>query len=567
MPIKRFIEWYPRYRDVFKEDVFEEVYNFLSRPENIWAMARACEEGKPALNGVVKELEKAFQERFDFDNPVNRRLVGSMIKEILHDFGFRRKGQRLVSNSNYFSTASYYQLEEDKAENTVSGLFEVKGRVEQEEGAETRSKVVYKKPEGHTYFEKDRDVEKELDNLLQVIDDENVSQIEKNKAIERLGAIGVTALEGVPRLLNALHNERLAATTLKALTGIARKAFDFRGAAGIILDLTLLLQDEIPERRYMAAKALGEIGAPGATEAARDLTEALRDEDERVRKGAAWALYKIGHPAFKEASDALVEAMEDEDEGVRIAAARAIGACAPLSVDVLLKLLEHEESHVSVRAAYELGRAGEYARVDAAPGLIRALSQKNSTLRGATAWALGSIEETTQETVEALLEALKDDEDEVREKAAWALGRIGVKTDVDPEPLIKTMKDENKNVRKAALWALGNIKTYSARDPIPFIMESFQEKDKYLREKAVWAIGKIGANSSRGKTAVPLLIETLHDEDWGVRKAAAQALGRIGPFGKNALSRLSKMEKDRKEKDVVKNMARWAVEEIGKYSK
>jgi hypothetical protein len=131
--LKRFIEWYPRYREAFKDPVFEEVYDFIDSPHSLWSMAQASENGKPALSGVVKELESKFAANFDFDNPMNRRMIGSMIKEILHDFGYRRKGQRLVPNSNFFTTASYYEFEADKARRKVTGIFEVHSEEEDKE--------------------------------------------------------------------------------------------------------------------------------------------------------------------------------------------------------------------------------------------------------------------------------------------------------------------------------------------------------------------------------------------------------------------------------------------------
>jgi len=570
MPLYRFLEWYPRYRQAFSEPVYEELYQFLSFPERIWSMAQASEVGKPALNGVVKELEEKFEGHLDFDNPVNRRMIGSMIKEILYDFGFRRKGQRMVSNSRYFTTASFYEFDQAKVQKEVAALFKVSEKGD--EAVKTNSSEEALSEETSSYnalfnAQKKHEPEEELEELTRIIEDNNCSVDEKRHAMEKLGSIGKAVLHGIPAIRKALDDQVMAKTAVDTLTQIARSAYKYNNIPGIISEFTWMLRSYDANKRCMAAEALGEIGAPGATEAATALAETLRDEDAGVREAAAWALYNIGHPAFKTASPALAEALEDEDEEVRIASARALGVCAPISVKLLVELLEHENSCVSRMAAFELGRAGEYARVDAAEGLIKSLNSEDVELRAASAWALGGIVETTDDALEALSHTLKDNNDNIREKSVWALGRIGAKLNhFDNTLLLDALEDENKNVRKAAAWAMGNIERKKHKyEPTSRLMKLFQDESNHVQEKAAWALGMIGANCSSAKPAVPLLIEALYDEDWAIRKVASQALGRIGPFATQALSTLAKVQKDREEKEIVRHMAGWAIEEISKY--
>lgn len=551
---------------------------YLSSPDCVWVMVQASEAGKPALSGVVKELENRFEDRFDFHNPTNRRMIGSMIKEIIYDFGFRRTSQRLVSNSSYFSTASVYKLEEEKVEKTVSGLFKVqeegksetepegvaKQRIETEkttvESSKSSSSAAFAEPADH--------MDQTLDKLLKILKDENSDRDSKRRAIKKLGKIGEAALSGVPYIRWALDDQILAKAAVDALTQIARSANRNGGISDVIFQFILMLRHHNKEQRVMAAESLGDIGAPGATEATAALVETLKDEEAEVRKKAAWALYKIGHPAFKTASSALAEALEDEDEDVRLEAARALGVCVPTSVDLLVELLEHKNPCVCRIAAVELGRAGEYARVDAAQGLIKALGSADTELKAAAAWALGSIGETTEGTVEALAIAGKEDTAHVREKAVWALGRIGAKLDYfNSMLLLKALRDENKNVRKAAAWALGNIQQKShSQNPTARLMEMLHDESKEVQEKAVWALGKLGARSSMAKPCVPLLIEALSDEAWTLRKAAAQALGRIDSYATQALPKLADIQENQEEREIVRDMAAWAIDEISKYS-
>lgn len=215
LSLERFNEWYPRYREVMGKPIFQEVYRFLSSPHSIWAMAKASENSKPALTGVVKELENKFTGSFDLDNPMNRRMIGSMIKEIIHDFGFRRKGQRLVSNSSYFTTASYYELEEDKAKRKITGLFEVQN---QESGEpltepETQSEPIISKEQVRIggvqqarpepiMIAPGKEVADIITRLSATIGNKNSTEQEISEAYRELFAIAGSALSALSGLFN-----------------------------------------------------------------------------------------------------------------------------------------------------------------------------------------------------------------------------------------------------------------------------------------------------------------------------------------------------------------------------
>lgn len=79
------------------------------------------------------------------------------------------------------------------------------------------------------------------------------------------------------------HSRRLAWTGFEALGPIARPA---------VPGLTNLLTSSDPERRWVAAIALGYIG-PAAQEAIPGLIHQLRDQDPRARSCSLWALGEI----------------------------------------------------------------------------------------------------------------------------------------------------------------------------------------------------------------------------------------------------------------------------------
>ena len=215
MGLKRFIEWHPRYREAFKDPVFEEVYDFIASPHSVWAMVQASENGKPALAGIVKELESKFATSFDFDNPMNRRMIGSMIKEIVHDFGYRRKGQRMVSNSDFFTTASYYELEADKASRKVTGIFEVHSREEGKELIERKPGTVLTAGTGQSETEDilsgsqswtkdlfDKEATEIIDHLNGVVSDERSTSQDIKEASSKLIAITIAALKSLSAVIN-----------------------------------------------------------------------------------------------------------------------------------------------------------------------------------------------------------------------------------------------------------------------------------------------------------------------------------------------------------------------------
>lgn len=84
--------------------------------------------------------------------------------------------------------------------------------------------------------------------------------------------------------------------------------------------LTELVRDADPGTRYLAAKALGQIGDE-AESAVPTLLVAMRDNDMFLRAGIAGALIKIGYPAVP----GLTKALFDRNNAVKRAAAKALG--------------------------------------------------------------------------------------------------------------------------------------------------------------------------------------------------------------------------------------------------
>ena len=84
--------------------------------------------------------------------------------------------------------------------------------------------------------------------------------------------------------------------------------------------LVELVRQADPGTRYLAAKALGQIGDE-AEAAVPALLEALRADDMFLRAGVAGALIKIGYPAVP----GLTRALFDPSNAVKRAACKALG--------------------------------------------------------------------------------------------------------------------------------------------------------------------------------------------------------------------------------------------------
>lgn len=115
-------------------------------------------------------------------------------------------------------------------------------------------------------------------------------------------------------------------------------AIVFLGArryAPCVPQLTELLRESDPGTRYLAARALGQIGDE-AESAVPTLLTALRDDDMFLRAGITGALIKIGAPAVP----GLTRALFDSSSAVKRAACKALGRigserCVPALINAL----------------------------------------------------------------------------------------------------------------------------------------------------------------------------------------------------------------------------------------
>lgn len=105
---------YRKFKDCPK---MRDVYDFLVLPENVNAMIEACKRGRPALEGVVQDMEKTFS----FGERFFKQAVGAMVKHILSFFGYEATKQKTIYGTNEFKSATHYSF----TEGTASQVLEV----------------------------------------------------------------------------------------------------------------------------------------------------------------------------------------------------------------------------------------------------------------------------------------------------------------------------------------------------------------------------------------------------------------------------------------------------------
>lgn len=180
--------------------------------------------------------------------------------------------------------------------------------------------------------------------------------------------------------------------------------------------------------RQLAAAALGEIGEMRALPA---LIVALEDTSSAVKISAALALGKLNDAR---AADSLETALGDSSAGVRSAALEAIGMLGKdheVGIPPIIQRLadvEDEVRGVAERVLRELsGKAFD--------GLLAALNDPNSTIRGAAANLLGELKD--ERARDALRKVSYDDESKwVRSRAEWALSQL-------PKPAFPTVQRDH----------------------------------------------------------------------------------------------------------------------------
>ena len=205
----------------------------------------------------------------------------------------------------------------------------------------------------------------------------------RSRAADELGALGESAAEVVPHLIQALRDdyEPVRLNAAYALGAIGEPS---------VPQLIEVLSDENGPTRRMAAYALAAVGGP----AVPALSEALQHTQDAVRIEASYALAQIGDAA-EPAMPALMERTKDECDEVRRYLAEAFGSlgatAAPAVPQLTDMVADDADKQVRFEAALALAQIGPAAN-DAVPVLAKALWDPDRYVRDNTIHALKRID-------------------------------------------------------------------------------------------------------------------------------------------------------------------------------
>ena len=248
----------------------------------------------------------------------------------------------------------------------------------------------------------------------------------------------------VPALLDALQGEYF---TVRSRAALALGKIGDRKSLPLLLGA---LKDPESEVRISACLALGFFKDPSTFD---EITNVLLDDPKiEVRQAAAKALGNTEHPA---ALPYLMEALHDsywwyEREYAAVDLLQAIEKMRAAAVDPLIKALENKEGTVRKFAATLLGKLGDRRAIEP---LSMALYDLHHDVGSASAEALARF---GGPAVDILIEALSHPEMWIRIHSISALSKIN-----DPRValvLLQMLNDPEREVRKHLITALGELK-------------------------------------------------------------------------------------------------------------
>jgi HEAT repeat protein len=215
--------------------------------------------------------------------------------------------------------------------------------------------------------------------------------------------------------------------------------------------LIVLLQDQDPQVRVVAAQALGKIAVPDTAPA---LLRSLDDADPAVRAMSAWALGNLGEDALDQAGMELARRLDDPSPAVKQASARALGALG--STQTIIDLLTERLARSDVETRRAAVQALTWLEAGSAyHALIAALGDPDAQVRQGAVAALGEM--VDPRSLPAIRDRLlKDPDAGVRSEAAYRLGKFGDRTIV-PALRSASARDQDDAVRRWASWALEQV--------------------------------------------------------------------------------------------------------------
>jgi len=115
----KFFATYPIYQRFRPIKSFRDLHDWLWKPESISKMLDAIKFQRPAIEGVVLEIEELFGGRSDltFNDDFTKKATGMLIKYVLEHFGYISSKQKDISRgkgARWFTSGMHYEFNPSK---------------------------------------------------------------------------------------------------------------------------------------------------------------------------------------------------------------------------------------------------------------------------------------------------------------------------------------------------------------------------------------------------------------------------------------------------------------------
>jgi HEAT repeat protein len=323
--------------------------------------------------------------------------------------------------------------------------------------------------------------------------------------------------------------------------GVAVAALGYLHAVAAVAALVLLAEDADDWVRQCLAEALGRIGSAHTVAPRRRRTMC-----RAVSRSWLWRwrdFFRRRKPRRTQPQDpiqlavaTLRAALVDPAVSVRTAAVHSLGQLGKWGEEAapdLLRLLSDADETVRCQAAAALSLVKGPLDLTL-PALSGLLTDPSAKVRGAGATALGLLGKDAAEAVTALVPLLEDADESVRGAAAEAISKMGTLPEEALRTLSRGLTSRDNTVRAQTAAALGEIGA-AAADATPALAQAMGDENDRVRAKAARALGQLGEGAAE---AVPVLMKALRDPDNWVSALAAEALGEIGDHAAHAVPAL-----------------------------
>jgi hypothetical protein len=115
----QFFSLYPIYQKFYSIDSFQELHDWLWDTGSVAKMLDALKFKRPAIEGIVSDIESIFENRDDlsFRDNYTKKATGMLIKYVLEYFGYISARQKDIGkgmHARYFTSGMYYEFDESR---------------------------------------------------------------------------------------------------------------------------------------------------------------------------------------------------------------------------------------------------------------------------------------------------------------------------------------------------------------------------------------------------------------------------------------------------------------------